>query len=146
MAILAADGIGNIIQTYLLPQMPSIQGTEADQFLILAKIFVFILVIVLLSIKGGFYVDIMNEQSAVTRILATLSFGFINAGLIVSTILVYVSGSSFVGGSLKLSGVTNLYEESQMVRIMIDNYNIWFAIPAIAFVLISLFEPKEGNQ
>lgn len=126
--------------------MPSIQGTEADQFLILAKIFVFILVIVLLSIKGGFYVDIMNEQSAVTRILATLSFGFINAGLIVSTILVYVSGSSFVGGSLKLSGVTNLYEESQMVRIMIDNYNIWFAIPAIAFVLISLFEPKEGNQ
>ncbi len=145
MAILSADGVGNIFEKYLLPQMPSLQGTEADQVLILMKIFIFVLVVVLLSIKGGFYVDILYERSMVTRILATLSFGFLNAGLIVSTILVYISGASFVDGTLQISQATNLYQESQMVKLMIDNYNIWFALPALAFVMISFFEPREES-
>ena len=34
---------------------------------------------------------------------------------------------------------TNLYKESQFVKLMIDNYNIWFALPAIAVVMISFF-------
>ena len=145
MAILSADGIGNICKLYVFPGMPALQGAEADNALIILKIFVFVLGIVLIAIKGGFYVDIMFERSLVTRLLATLTFGFLNAGLIVSTMLVYISGASFVSGTLQIATQTNLYQESTFVKLMIDNYNIWFALPAIAVVLLSFFEPRQST-
>lgn len=144
MAILSADGLGNIFSLYVFPQMPTLQGAEADTALIFLKIFVFVLAIVLIAIKGGFSVDIMFERALVTRVLATLTFGFLNAGLIVSTILVYISGASFVTGTLQIASDTNLYRESSFVKVMIDNYNLWFALPAIAIVLISFFEPRQA--
>ena len=144
MAILTADGAGNLFQNYLLPAAPTLQGEAGDQALVLIKIFVFILVIVLLAIKGGFRVDILPETSIVTRLLSNLTFGFLNAGLMVSTILVYLTGGSFVTGTVQAAIETNLYQESQFVQMLIDNYNIWFALPAIAIVLVSFFEPREA--
>lgn len=143
MAILTADGIGNLIQVYLLPAAPTLQGAMGEQALVMIKIFTFVLVVVLLSIKGGFQVDILPERSVVTRILANLSFGFLNAGLMVSTLLVYLTGGSFVLGNTQASFATNLYQESEFVKTIVDNYNVWFALPVVGLVLISFFQRSE---
>lgn len=143
MAILAADGTGNLTDMYILPNVQAFEPAQAIQFLILMKIFVFVVVIVLLSIKGGFFVDVMEERKVPVRIMATLTFGFLNAGLIVSTILVYISGGSFVTGTSELTRVTEIYRESELVKLMIDNHNIWFALPVFAIVLISIFESRK---
>lgn len=144
MAVLTADGIGSLFQNYLLPAAPSLQGEAGIQTLILMKMFIFVVVIVLLVIKGGFRVDLLPESSLVTRLLSNLSFGFLCAGLMVSTLLVYLTGGSFVTGTLQVAVGTNLYQESSMVQMMIDNYSIWFALPAVAVVLVSFFEPREA--
>ena len=143
MAILTADAIGNLLQTYLLPSVPALQGAMGDQALVLIKIFTFVLVIVLLAIKGGFQVDVSPERSVVTRILGNLSFGFLNAGLMVSTILVYLTGGSFVTGSIRAGFESNLYQESHFIQTIVDNYNIWFALPVLAIVIVSLFQHVE---
>jgi len=143
MAILTADAIGNLLQTYLLPSAPALQGAMGDQALVLIKIFTFVLVIVLLAIKGGFQVDVSPERSVVTRILGNLTFGFLNAGLMVSTILVYLTGGSFVTGSIRAGFESNLYQESHFIQTIVDNYNIWFALPVLAIVLVSLFQQVE---
>lgn len=143
MAILTADGLGNVFNTYLLPAAPTLQGESGEQTMILLKIAVFVIVIVLLAIKGGFRVDLLNENSVATRILSNLSFGFLNAGLIVSTLLVYLTGGSFVAGTTQAALSTNLYLESRVVQLLIDNYSIWFAIPAVSIVILSFFEPGE---
>lgn len=143
MAILTADGIGNLIQTYLLPAAPTLQGEMGDQALVLIKIFTFVLTIVILAIKGGFQVDVPPEQSVVTRVLGNLSFGFLNAGLMVSTLLVYLTGGSFVTGSIRAGFETNLYRESQFIQTIVDNYNIWFSLPVLAIVLVSIFHRSE---
>lgn len=143
MAILTADGIGNLIQTYLLPAAPTLQGEMGDQALVLIKIFTFVLTIVILAIKGGFQVDVPPEQSVVTRVLGNLSFGFLNAGLMVSTLLVYLTGGSFVTGSIRAGFETNLYRESQFIQTIVDNYNIWFALPVLAIVVVSIFHRSE---
>lgn len=143
MAILTADAIGNLLQTYLLPSAPALQGAMGDQALVLIKIFTFVLVIVLLAIKGGFNVDVAPERSVVTRILGNLSFGFLNAGLMVSTILVYLTGGSFVTGSIRAGFESNLYQESHFIQTIVDNYNIWFALPVLAIVIVSLFQQVE---
>lgn len=143
MAILVADGLGNIFQQYLLPAAPQLQGEAGVQTMVLLKISVFVLALVLLAIKGGFRVDILPERSVPTRILANLSFGFLNAGLMISTILVYLTGGSFVAGTVGAAFNTNIYLESEIVKLIIDNYNLWFALPAIAIVCVSFFEPRE---
>lgn len=143
MAILTADGLGNLFETYLLPTAPSLQGVAGDQALVLVKIFTFILVVVLIAIKGGFQVDILAEHSSTAQILANLTFGFLNAGLMVSTLLVYLTGGSFVMGTVQSALNVNLYKESAFIQAMIDNCNLWFALPAVAVVLISFFQPRE---
>lgn len=143
MAILTADGIGNLLQTYLLPAAPSLQGEVGDQALVLVKIFIFVLTIVILAIRGGFLVDMNSDQSMITRLLGNLSFGFLNAGLIVSTLLVYITGGSFVTGSIRAGFETNLYQESQFIQTFVNNYNIWFSLPVLALVLVSLFNRSE---
>ncbi len=143
MAVLMADGIGNLFRTYILPAAPSLQGEVGEQTLVLVKIFVFVLVIVLLAIRGGFQVDVLPEGSVATRILSNLSFGFLNAGLMVSTIVVYLTGGSFVLGTVQRVMETNLYQESQFIQMLVQQHDIWFALPALAIVVVSFMEPKN---
>lgn len=143
LAILTADGLGNLFQQYLLPSIPSLSGPEGDQTLILMKIVVFIIVIVLVAVKGCFSVDALSGKSMTTSVLATFIFGLLNAGLIVSTLLVFISGFSFVNGFYGFMSVTSFYQESELVRMMVDNYNVWFSLPAIALVAASIAEPNE---
>lgn len=143
MAALTADGLGNLFQTYVIPAAPTLQGEAGVQALVLLKIFVFVLTIVLVAIRGGFSVDLAPENSVVTRILANLSFGFLNAGLMVSTLLVYLTGGSFVMGTAHTSLQTNLYAQSQFIQTIVDHYDVWFALPALAILLVSFFQGQE---
>lgn len=141
MAILTADGLGNIFEQYLVPASPALAGDAGLQAMILLKIAVFVIVILLLAVKGGFHMDLLAERSLVLRILSNVAFGFLNAGLIVSTLLVYLTGGSFVAGTLHSALETTLYQESELVQMMVDNYSIWFALPAIAIVFLSFMAP-----
>lgn len=142
MAMLTADGLGNLFETYILPTAPTLQGEPGAQALVLLKIFVFVLTIVLIAVRGGFQVDLAPEGSIVTRILANLSFGILNAGLMVSTLLVYLTGGSFVTGTVHSSLQTNLYAQSQFIQTIVDHYDVWFALPALAIVFMSFFQSQ----
>ncbi len=140
IAVLTADGFGNLVEQFLLAKTDKLTFLPSSSPLVILKITVFILGIVLLAIRGGFEVNVPEDQTPFMGILTTFCFGFLNAGLIVSTILVYVSGFSFVEGStdLSLSPIFELYTSSSMVQIMINNYNLWFSLPAIGFVFLSM--------
>ena len=135
IAILAADGIGNLFKQYVLSSKQMVLFLKffgfanEDKTMILIKVFVFILAIVILSMKGGFEVRTGTGHSGVLGIIVNLIFGFLSAGLVVSTLLIYVSGASFVSGNVSILNNTlaAAYSESKMVKLMIDNYNFWFA-------------------
>lgn len=143
MAILMADGLGNLFSAYVLPAAPSLQGEQGVQLLVLMKVFTYVLTIVLLTVKGAFSVEFATERSASSRILSNLMYGFLNAGLLVSTLLVYLTGGSFVLGNVKEGLYTNLYQESQFIQSIVDYYNVWFALPVVVIVVASLFAPHE---
>lgn len=151
IAILTADGLGNLFKQYLLSSKQVVLflkffglGSE-EKTMILVKVFVFILAIVIISMKGGFEVSGGANRGGVIGLIMNLIFGFLSAGLVVSTLLIYVSGASFVGGNVSILNNTlaSAYAESQMVKLMIDNYNFWFALPAVSFLIASLFNKKE---
>lgn len=143
MAILTADSLGGLFQTYLLPAAPSLQGAPGQEALILLKIFAFILVIVLLTIRGGFYINLAAEQGLFSKIFSNLIFGFLNAGLVVSSLLVYLTGGSFFSGGIDPALTTNLYLESELIRTILDYHELWFSLPALAVVALSFFESSE---
>jgi len=142
MATLTADGFANLIEQYLggpTPILKPLAGPGGDEILIITKILVFIMVIVIISIRGGFVVSILNERRLPVRVLTTFLFGILNAGLIVSTLLLYVSGLSLIGADQIVTS-SNLGSDSMLVELMIQNYNLWFSLPAISIVVISFIE------
>lgn len=153
IAILTADGLGNLFEQYALSSAQFVEllkffgfGSE-DRTMIFVKIMVFIVAIVIIATKGGFEIRGGAGSRGAIGVIMTLIFGFLSAGLIISTLLIYASGASFVTGNVNIvnNALAAAYKESQFVRMMIDNYNIWFALPAVAFLVSSLFNKKGAE-
>lgn len=147
IAALTADGLSNLVEKYLggpQPILKFLEGPNADEFFIMMKILIFISVIVVIAVRGGFVVSILNEQKMTVRFFITFLFGVLNAGLIVSTLLLYVSGLSLINAN-GLETAATLGSESLLVQLMIENHSLWFSLPAIAFVMVSFLEGQEEN-
>jgi len=142
IAILAADGIGNIIERYFIGDTALINVfnfAQSDSSLIILKIFIFVFTIVVISTRGKFMIDMGRNGSHIMHLILTLVYGILSAGLITSTIIIYASGASLVQESsiIMNEAVLQMYRDSYMVQLMINNYNVWFSLPAITFVLSS---------
>jgi len=99
IAILAADGIGNLAERYLLGEQPAIRAfdfSSDEGMLILTKIIIFILCIILITTRGKFQINMSHSNSIMMRAILALTYGVLSAGLITSTILIYASGASLV--------------------------------------------------
>ena len=148
IAILTADGIGNLIERYFLGDQPVVNTFDfstSEGKLILMKIVIFILAIVLITTRGKFHINMAKSESLIMRLVLAMTYGVLSAGLITSTILIYASGASLVQESnlIMNSAVLEIYQQSQLVRLMINNYSAWFSLPAIAFVVSSFFGHEE---
>jgi len=147
IAILATDGIGNFFNKVLLGDGAIINlFTAADaSSLVVLKILIFVLSIVLLAIRGSFFVDVPVDRSVLMGLATTGTFGFLSAGLIVSTILVYISGGSFVfDPSIAQGAGIDITSSSSLAQTMTSNYNFWFSMPAVAFVISSFVSGSES--
>lgn len=147
IAILTADGIGNIVGRYMSPRTLTLFFPRLDYITagIVIKILIFVFVIVVLAMKGEFQVNLSEHGSKIISMLVNGIFGILSAGLIVSTILFYTSGGSFLqlSGAITNEAIMSLKRNSVLVRNMIDYYNLWFSFPAIAFALSSILKRGE---
>lgn len=141
IAMLAANGIGNLLMKYIQLSDPIIQifDTSAASNGVLFKIFAFILITLILVLKGGFVVDMGRNYPLPIRMLIVTIFGFLSAGLMMSTILVFIAGGLIDGFLISsIQEAIQIPTQTLFVRSLIDYYNFWFAAPAISFVLLSL--------
>ncbi len=148
IAILAADGLGNIIRRYLLTKAPLTKlfsSVTGIQTLIILKIVIFVSTIVVLVTKGAFDVSMQKEKSSFISLLMTITFAILSAGLIVSTLLLYISGISVIEGVIEIKKINfyEIYVGSYFVRSMINNYSIWFCVPALAFIMTSFLNTED---
>ncbi len=148
IAILTSDGIGNLIERFLIGDRPlvnilDLSATESS--LIIIKIFIFILTIVIIATRGRFSINMGKTNSPMMSVILNLTYGVLSAGLITSTILIYSSGASLVQETsiIMNEAVLQMYRSSYMVQMMINNYNLWFSLPAITFVISSFIGEDE---
>ena len=140
IAILTADGFGNIIDRFLLSENPTFDIVTAANL----KILIFVLVIVILTVRGSFFVATGTERSTLVSIVTTSAFGFLSAGLIISTILIYISGGGFMNSVVNATGI-DITGTSELASLMTENYDLWFSLPAIAFAIVS-FVSEKGTE
>lgn len=147
IAILTADGLGNILERVLSPRVVSLLFPRLDfvTATIVIKILIFVGVIVVLAMKGEFQVNLQEERSRTVALIVNGIFGILSAGLIVSTILFYMSGGSFLrdSGAFTNEAIISLKRDSTLVRNLIDYYNLWFSLPAIAFAICSFLKKAD---
>jgi len=151
IAALTADAVGNLfgntlaISESFMKLMKIFYITTAVEAVVLVKIIFFMTVIVLLSVRGAYSVAVVNNGSAGVRMIINLIFGFLNACLIVSIALVFISGASFISGGLGASpAFQDIYNQSHLAKILIDHYSIWFLLPAGAFIGMSFASSKSS--
>lgn len=147
IAILATDGLGNLIERALLAENPIINIFSAanPNSVIVLKILIFVLSIVVLMVRGSFFVGVGREGGMLLSLMITTGFGVLSAGLIVATILTYISGGSFIGSELAMGGI-DITRDSTLARALTDNYNLWFSLPAVAFVVASFVEEGGAGE
>ncbi len=148
IAILTSDGIGNLIERYLIGDDPIVNVVDLSNSvsaLVVLKIFIFVFTIVIIATRGRFTINMGKPGSSMMTVILNLTYGILSAGLITSTILIYASGSSLVQETSVImnEAVLQMYRESNLVQMMINNYNVWFSIPAIAFVISSFMGNEE---
>ncbi len=144
IATLTADGVAAIIKQFVFDMSPGFQsllhGNEESVFAGI-RISLFLLAIVVFVVKGGFHIHLEKHDHWAARTAIHGGFAAISAALFLATILIYLSGNSFVEGMKNASQIT-IYHDSVFARILIDYYQFWFSIPAIAFLLTSFFFPQ----
>ena len=148
IAILATDGIGNLVSKLLLnsSSMAHVFSGGGNGNMMLLKILLLVSSIVVLTVRGHFSVEAPSDESTMSATFFTTLFGFLSAGLIVSTIMVYLSGGDFIHTPGVAGFGIDITATSYLARMMTDNYNVWFALPAIVFILISLNGGGEASK
>ncbi|MDD4351579.1 MAG: hypothetical protein PHU71_01170 [Candidatus Gracilibacteria bacterium] len=142
VGILCADGLGNVL--YYLGNN---SGSRMTSFLfngpdaaVLIKVIIMVTIIVAMMLKGSFSVD-LGETGGLLDILLLLLMGVLSAGLIVTSILVFVSGGAFLtSGAIGATDLAvDIYNTSELAQLMISNASFIIALPGLAFMIMSWF-------
>jgi len=147
ISVLTADGLGNLIQKLFFAEdaLFAVIGME-NNYTVVVKVFIFAILIILLMLKGGFKADITDGESSLLSFLLTGTMGLFCATLMVSTILIFIAGGSFlIGYDMQVNSdlVSSIYAQSTAARVLLDNSSLWFSLPAIAFIIGSVADEEE---
>ena len=144
IAMLAANGIGNLAAKYITLSEPLIKilSNDPEENVIIFKIFIFIIITLILVLKGGFIIDIGRNDPLLTRFVITSIFGILTGGLIMSTMLLFVANVEISSNMVDaIQDALNIPENTLFIHFLFKYCNFWFAAPAVAFVVISVVSP-----
>lgn len=152
VAALAADSAGSLFGVSFKGSPVFMQllsfaavGSESEA-MVFVKVLVFVALVILFAVRGAFEVNTTDDRSALVRLVLSAIYAVMSAGLIISVILVFISGISFVGGGSETtttSALWNLSTQSKLIKGMLNYTYLWFSLPALAFLVHSLYSTRR---
>ncbi|MFA7681470.1 MAG: hypothetical protein WCX61_00400 [Candidatus Peribacteraceae bacterium] len=138
IATVAVQGLGNIIERITGNSQPVliVLGLSVDTSLLaILKLVIFVAIIIVIVIRGGIDVRYDKEPHSALNALFTGLFGCATAGLLLSTLLTFITGSPLLDANLSQSIATSaLLEQSKLMQLLILNQDLWFSFPALLLV------------
>lgn len=139
IAIIATQGVGNAIARLVgdTPESLKLFGVGLDlTVLSLAKIVLFAVLLILLTIRSGIHVTYTKQPGNVMSVALTTVYGFLTAALLLSTILTYAAGSPILDTRMPASSVlAAAVADSKIMQALVLNQEIWFTLPALLLVV-----------
>jgi len=148
IAIFTADGVAKIFRDFLFAYATGLQEVVGDQemnFFRVVRLILFIVAIVFFVVKGAFHVAVARHDHWALRMGIHAVFAILSAMLFLSTILIYLSGNSFVEGMIFAHEI-KIFGDSLLAQILIDYYQIWFTLPSLAFLASSFFFESSREE
>ena len=148
IAILTADGVSGVLQQFVVDPSPGFQtllGEQKVQIIAWLRMVLFIIAVVIFAVKSGFHVHLDKHEKASMRFVIHAWFSGMSALLFLSTMLIYLSGNSFVEGMLFAKDIS-IYEQSLLAQVLIDYYQLWFSLPAVSFLITSFLFEKTSDR
>ena len=147
IAIVAAQAMGNLMQRLSGESQPflSTVGITVDiTLLATTKLLLFVGTIVLLAVRGGFEVEYNTESGGMGDTALTGLFGFVTAGLLMSTLMTFVADVPLLDKNIALSpNIMMITSQSDLMKSMITYQDVWFALPAIILLIIGFTHGEE---
>lgn len=151
ISILCADALGNIFAKYFVNSGGFLRFLRffsvADELQAVAfvKVAVFIVLIVIIAVKGLFDFDAEDDRPFSMKMGIVLVLAVLSGGLMISALLTFVSGGSFITAlAYPNNPLTEIYTQSRLVRIMLDYSGFWFLMPGLAVMLLSILHRRSG--
>jgi hypothetical protein len=149
IGILCSDALGNLFSIYFassetfLKVLKLFSITTTEQAVAFFKVFILITLIVMLAVRGQYSFSAEDDRSIGLRTAITIMLGVMSAGLMMSAIMIFISGGSLIIDAAVLNNPINeIYSQARLVRVMVDYSNYWFFIPGITLVVLSVFNKK----
>lgn len=143
IGIIAVQGLASVLER-LNTQLGFILSyvgipTEQSWILIVAKLVLFIAIVILLTIHSGIEVHYAKEPNAIIGTVLTLLFGISTAGLLIITILTYVTGVPLLEMNLAtVQALAPVVEQSQVMQLLIQNQDVCFTLPAVILAVVGV--------
>jgi hypothetical protein len=151
VAILCSDALGNIFAQHFassgtfLKVLGLFSIGNSDQATAFFKALILIVLIVIIAVRGMFDYDANDNRQVGFKLLIVLVLGLLSAGLMMSAMLIFVSGNSLVSAVSSPNNIlADIYFNSRLVQVMVDYANLWFALPGIGIVLLSVLNKKSA--
>jgi len=142
IAILATDGFAYFLyRMFFAPNaaVNILNFSAASTSLVTLKLFLFVICVVVLTARGSFTATFLGETSGPLGIIVQGALGFLLAALIVSTLLVFLSGACFLPDVVCAPSNLASYitSGSTFAQLLLSKAYVWFMLPAIALVVSS---------
>jgi hypothetical protein len=146
VAAIAVQGIGNLGD--LLTQQTSVVAdilgfTVSSNIMTSVKLILFTIIIIVLAVRGGLQIDYEKTFPGWADLLITTVYGIATGGLLLCILITYVAQAPILSTTIGQSpSIAPLLSQSQLVQVMVDYQNVWFALPAILLLGIGLWSKK----
>ncbi len=146
ISIVAVQAIGNILELFTgeSRSLMDMLGFGIDmQIVSIIKLILFVVMIIFLSIRGGFEMEYAKELGPMWDPVLTGAFGFATAGLLLSALLTYIAAMPLLDDTLGAAPLlTPLLQNSTLVQAMVDYQNVWFALPAFLLLVVGFLSNR----
>jgi hypothetical protein len=140
IAIVAVQGIGNFTERILglsgAQSALGLVGIPIDASIVsIIKLVLFVTVVVFLAVRAGVHVQWGNEGTMVMNIAITALSGFATAGLLLATLLTFISGAPLLDMHVVATpALEKVISQSTLLQLVIQNLDLWFTFPAAVLI------------
>lgn len=152
ISILAVQGIGNLLfKAYesagFITGGPAAEvmssSANDNNVLAIAKLIIFVVMIIFLALKGGFEMQNSSSLGAIMEPLFTALFGIATAGLLLAALLTFIAArplldTTLIGAPL----LSPLLTQSTLVQWMVIYQDVWFCLPAVLLLVIGFLNSR----